>query len=631
MAGAVREERKLQYHISNLVLLFLIVVLILFGYTYVLQKNYADSTLNAAVERNIRCADAIHVLVSNKFEREDFTTINSVADMELSRYKELQASLNELRTLNSTRYLYTASKNEKGQPIYLVDGLDLGAEDFAYPGTLIEEEMVPYIETALAGETTYSQNIMDTTWGHIFTACYPIEAHDGSGEIIGALCMEMDMEDTYAFLSASNKATVTAAVCMILLVIAISFCAYFIFQSQRREDEKKQRQLEAAAQAADTANKAKSTFLFNISHDIRTPMNAIIGYAELTKKHLMEPEKLAEYVEHISTCGQRMLSMLDNILEVARIENDKIVIEESVTKAGDGIDSCAVMVDLALKKKNQTLKIQKDIRHPYVYLDTSRVTEVVLNILGNAIKYTGEGGTITCSVKQKPYPVEGWCMMEISIADTGIGMSEEFQKHIFESFTRERSSTVSGVEGTGLGMGIVKKLVDLMDGTIEVHSKLGEGSTFIVSIPCRIARGEDAQPKSVIDEAALQSLKGRRVLLAEDNDLNAEIAIELLSETGLLVDRAENGVECIQLLEKEKEGHYDLILMDIQMPVLNGYQTTQKIRKLPDPARANIPVIAMTANAFAKDKEKCLQAGMNGYVAKPIDMNILIPEMLHFL
>ena len=319
--------------------------------------------------------------------------------------------------------------------------------------------------------------------------------------------------------------------------------------------------MEAAAQAADTANKAKSTFLFNISHDIRTPMNAIIGYAELTKKHLMEPEKLAEYVEHISTCGQRMLSMLDNILEVARIENDKIVIEESVTKAGDGIDSCAVMVDLALKKKNQTLKIQKDIRHPYVYLDTSRVTEVVLNILGNAIKYTGEGGTITCSVKQKPYPVEGWCMMEISIADTGIGMSEEFQKHIFESFTRERSSTVSGVEGTGLGMGIVKKLVDLMDGTIEVHSRLGEGSTFIVSIPCRIARQEDAQPKSVIDEAALQSLKGRRVLLAEDNDLNAEIAMELLSETGLLVDRAENGVECIQLLEKEKEGHYDLILM----------------------------------------------------------------------
>lgn len=273
----------------------------------------------------------------------------------------------------------------------------------------------------------------------------------------------------------------------------------------------------------------------------------------------------------------------------------------------------------------------KDIRYPYVYMDSSHVSEIILNIISNANKYTGEGGSIRCALSQKPMEKDGWCMMTIAIADSGIGMSEEFQQHIFESFTRERSSTISGVDGTGLGMGIVKKLVDLMGGTIEIHSVLGEGSTFTVRIPCRIAREEDAKARRASVPLDKTNLAGKRILLAEDNDLNAEIARELLGEEGLIVERADNGVACVELLEKAPAGYYDLILMDVQMPVMNGYEATGKIRKLQDKSKAQIPIIAMTANAFAEDRQKALSVGMNDHVAKPIDMNTLIPVLQKYL
>lgn len=380
-----------------------------------------------------------------------------------------------------------------------------------------------------------------------------------------------------------------------------------------------------AAEKAEAANNAKSTFLFNMSHDIRTPMNAIIGYAELADKYLNEPDKLKTYMDNICICGQKMLSIIDNILELARIENNSIMLEESVIKLEDSFDSCIIMFHSALEQKQQKLTVTKDIKYPYVYIDNAHVTEIILNIISNAIKYTGNEGSISCNLRQESYIVEGWCVTELSVTDTGIGMSEEFQKHIFESFSRERSSTISGVEGSGLGMGIVKKLVDMMSGTIKVRSKLGEGSTFTVRIPCRIAEKEEALPKRADEQIEKENLTGKRILLAEDNDLNAEIAIELLSEEGLKIERAENGVLCVEMLEKASPDYYDMILMDIQMPVMNGYEATQKIRKLEDKEKANIPIIAMTANAFAEDRKKALEVGMNDHVAKPIDMNKLLP------
>lgn len=615
------------HHLSNYIFLFLLTVFLIAVYTFLLQKSYSTSTLEANVDQNITCSDAIHKLVSNTFTRDDFTDINTVDNMSSERYQTLQTTLNQIRSLNSTRYLYTAKRNSEGKLIYLVDGLDLDTSDFAYPGTYIEDEMIPYINSALSGKTIYSQEIIDTTWGHIFTACYPVKATDGSNEIIGALCIEMDMESAYTFLSKSSRNSLQIAIAAAIVALLLLVCVYHILQNQRAKDREQQMLLRKSAAAAEAANKAKSAFLFNMSHDIRTPMNAIIGYAELSRNHLHEPDKLSEYLSNIRTCGQKMLSIIDNILEIARIENNQIVLEESICNIEESFDSCIVMFNTAVQEKHQTITVHKQVANPYVYIDSSHLSEIVLNVISNAIKYTGQNGKIDCCLTQKPHEDADWCYMEISIADNGIGMSEEFQAHIFESFSREHSSTISGIEGTGLGMGIVKNLVDLMHGMIEIQSSPGKGSTFTICIPCRTARKEEAEPRKSSSDRPQKTLAGKRILLAEDNDLNAEIAIELLSEEGLLVDRVSNGVACVEKLEKAAPDFYDLILMDIQMPVMNGYDATRKIRQLEDPFRSSIPIIAMTANAFAEDRQKALFVGMNDHVAKPVDMNVLIPVL----
>lgn len=615
------------HHLSNYIFLFLLAVFLIAVYTFLLQKSYSTSTLEANVDQNITCSDAIHKLVSNTFTRDDFTDINTVDNMSSERYQTLQTTLNQIRSLNSTRYLYTAKRNSEGKLIYLVDGLDLDTSDFAYPGTYIEDEMIPYINSALSGKTIYSQEIIDTTWGHIFTACYPVKATDGSNEIIGALCIEMDMESAYTFLSKSSRNSLQIAIAAAIVALLLLVCVYHILQNQRAKDREQQMLLRKSAAAAEAANKAKSAFLFNMSHDIRTPMNAIIGYAELSRNHLHEPDKLSEYLSDIRTCGQKMLSIIDNILEIARIENNQIVLEESICNIEESFDSCIVMFNTAVQEKHQTITVHKQVANPYVYIDSSHLSEIVLNVISNAIKYTGQNGKIDCCLTQKPHEDADWCYMEISIADNGIGMSEEFQAHIFESFSREHSSTISGIEGTGLGMGIVKNLVDLMHGMIEIQSSPGKGSTFTICIPCRTARKEEAEPRKSLSDRPQKTLAGKRILLAEDNDLNAEIAIELLSEEGLLVDRVSNGVACVEKLEKAAPDFYDLILMDIQMPVMNGYDATRKIRQLEDPFRSSIPIIAMTANAFAEDRQKALFVGMNDHVAKPVDMNVLIPVL----
>ena len=389
--------------------------------------------------------------------------------------------------------------------------------------------------------------------------------------------------------------------------------------------------LQVAVENAESANRAKSTFLFNMSHDIRTPMNAIIGYADLASRHLDDPAKLEKYMENIQVCGQNLLMLLNNVLDLARIENDKTEIEYSVSDVEKDFRNCIAMFQNQADSKGQTLTVTAQLQHPYVYADIPHLTEVCTNLVSNAVKYTGACGTIHCDITQKPGKKEGWCDTVITVADNGIGMSQEFQKHIFEPFERERTSTVSKVEGSGIGMGIVKKLVGLMGGTVEVESKIGVGSTFAVTIPCRIASQEETQAKRETGSSDQKSLSGTKILLAEDNDLNAEIAVELLQEEGCTVDRAKDGVECVDMLEKAANGTYQLILMDIQMPVMNGYDAAKKIRRMDDLPKADIPIIAMTANAFSEDKQAALDAGMNDHVSKPINMNILVPTIQKYL
>ena len=389
--------------------------------------------------------------------------------------------------------------------------------------------------------------------------------------------------------------------------------------------------LQIAAENAESANRAKSTFLFNMSHDIRTPMNAIIGYADLASRHSDDPAKLKKYMENIQVCGQNLLMLLNNVLDLARIENDKTEMEYSVSDIEKDFRNCLAMFRNQADSKGQTLTVTTQLPYPYIYADIPHLTEVCTNLVSNAVKYTGAGGTIRCGVTQKPGKKEGWCDTVVTVADNGIGMSQKFQKHIFEPFERERTSTVSKVEGSGIGMGIVKKLVGLMGGTVEVESKIGVGSTFTVTIPCRIASEDEIQAKREINPSDQKCLCGTRILLTEDNDLNAEIATELLQEEGCTVDRAKDGVECVDMLEKAANGTYQLILMDVQMPVMNGYDATKKIRRMDDPQKANIPIVAMTANAFSEDKQVALDAGMNDHIAKPINMSVLVPTLRKYL
>ena len=439
------------------------------------------------------------------------------------------------------------------------------------------------------------------------------------------------IKDNFFMVLLFSSIVVAVVLLMILKLLQKARKAEAAAKKAANDTQELNAKLQVAVENAESANRAKSTFLFNMSHDIRTPMNAIIGYADLASRHLDDPAKLEKYMENIQVCGQNLLMLLNNVLDLARIENDKTEIEYSVSDIEKDFRNCIAMFQNQADSKGQTLTVTAHLQHSYIYADIPHLTEVCTNLVSNAVKYTGACGTIHCDVTQKPGKKDGWCDTVVTVADNGIGMSQEFQKHIFEPFERERASTVSKVEGSGIGMGIVKKLVGLMGGTVEVESKIGVGSTFTVTIPCRIVSQEETQAKRDTTSSDKKSLCGVKILLTEDNDLNAEIATELLQEEGCTVDRAKDGVECVDMLEKAANGTYQLILMDIQMPVMNGYDAATKIRRMDDPQKADIPIIAMTANAFSEDKQAALDAGMNDHVAKPINMNILVPTIRKYL
>ena len=522
---------------------------------------------------------------------------------------------------------------------------------------LVKDGQADCFVTGVSSEEKYSKNhgFYSVPLPNPANSCFAVKSGNRSllsilNKTIKAMPANMLTSSLAMHKSSARKVTLSDFIkdnfFMVLLVSSIAVAAVLLtilklLQKARKAEAAAKKaandtqelnaKLQVAVEKAESANRAKSTFLFNMSHDIRTPMNAIIGYADLASRHSDDPAKLKNYMENIQVCGQNLLMLLNNVLDLARIENDKTEMEYSVSDVDKDFRNCIAMFRNQADSKGQTLTVTTHLLHPYVYVDIPHLTEVCTNLVSNAVKYTGAGGTIRCDVTQKPGKKEGWCNMVITVADNGIGMSQEFQKHIFEPFERERTSTVSKVEGSGIGMGIVKKLVGLMGGTVAVESKIGVGSKFTVTIPCRIASEDETQAKRETNPSDQKCLCGTRILLTEDNDLNAEIATELLQEEGCTVDRAKDGVECVDMLEKAANGTYQLILMDIQMPVMNGYDAARKIRRLDDPQKANIPIIAMTANAFTEDRQAALDAGMNDHIAKPINMNVLVPTLRKYL
>ena len=394
-------------------------------------------------------------------------------------------------------------------------------------------------------------------------------------------------------------------------------------------DETTKREMDALDKA-EIASRAKSSFLFNMSHDIRTPMNAITGFTTMAKKHLDDKEKIEDYLNKIETAGNQLLALINQVLEMSRIESGKIVLSE---QKADVLERATITRTIYSEQAEANgIKFTvaaKNIQHSRVITDADRMKQITTNIIGNALKYTPEGGSVDYCIEETACSIPGYGNYVFTVRDTGIGMSPEFLSHIFDEFSRENSSTVSKIQGTGLGMSIVKQLTDLLGGTINIQSEKGCGTTISVSVPMKWDVETTAAVKK--DGAANHmSLDGMKILLVEDNEMNREIAEEILSENGMIIETAEDGDIAVDMVRNAAPGQYDLILMDVQMPRMNGYEATRAIRALEDSEKASIPIIAMTANAFEEDRLNALAAGMNEHLAKPIDIVKLVNTLVKF-
>lgn len=396
-----------------------------------------------------------------------------------------------------------------------------------------------------------------------------------------------------------------------------------------KKERMQEAKLKEAYIVAEEANKAKTDFLNNMSHDIRTPMNVILGYNELMKPYLTDPI-LVDYQHKIEQSGKLLLSIINNVLDMSRIESGKMVVEERAEQIGLVVEEIENVFESSAQEKNIVFTTSVDVDHTHVLWDGFKVREILMNLVGNAFKYTPEGGHIAIDVKELSCTRSGYVRIQTQVKDTGVGMSEDYLPTLFDSFSREYNTTIGKVSGTGLGMAIVKNLVDMMDGDICVKSKRGEGTCFTVTFEHRIADEECIELNQELDVLDGKSvLQGKHVLLVEDNELNAEIAMAILEQSGLILDRVEDGLACINRLSEVDADLYDLILMDIQMPNVNGYEATRRIRQFKNLKKANIPILAMTANAFEEDKKMAMEAGMNGHISKPIDVNALENQIIN--
>ena len=766
--------KKKKFHFSltnksNVILVILIAIFLVCSYTASISKTLSDSVLNNAIKESTSRTDTMYEGVVGFITTEDFTEINSSEDKDSDIYQNLQAHLNEVRSMNSTRYFYTAKKDSNGNLIYLVDGLSQNTTDFRNPGDLIEEEMIPYITRALNGETVYSNDIVDTDWGHIFTACYPIY-EPNTNNVLGALCIETDMESTYSFIAEHQKSLIrSAAIAILILIFLISVATIFtnkyrkakkqneqtlldsyqrlervlarerkhteiintlatiyttiitanlndhsfeiiespspieniahdktdfddvlddlldvfvsdeykeeireflkfdtlayrlkdvntimkeyksrngrwfqarIIVKKRNEvgavsdviycardftDEKKrelelQEKLKASAIEAKKANVSKTNFLRRMSHDIRTPLNGIVGMLHIAETNKGNQEKVDECYEKIHHSIDYLLDIVNNVLDISKLESGSLELDD---KPFDLVEMLNRILPIVESNANEYgIKFEggssaSHIIHKNIIGSSTLLNRALMNIGSNSIKYNQKGGLIRLSCNEIDYD-EDTATYEFVCKDTGLGMSKEFQKHAFEPFSREGKETTTSFSGTGLGLSIVKEVVELMGGTINLQSVEGIGTTITLIIPFKIdhnpIKKDDVQTKTDLD------LTNKKALLVEDNELNMEIAKVILEEEGMIIECARDGKEALEAFEKSDVNHFDYIFMDMMMPVMDGIASTKAIRKLNRDDAKSVPIIAMTANAFAEDKKACLNAGMNGHIGKPIDI-----------
>ena len=503
-----------------------------------------------------------------------------------------------------------------------------------------------------------SQNFKSVPLTKTMEACFAVRGGEGSllsilNKTIKAMPSDMLTSALAIYDSTADKVTfldfikdnmlaffVTAGLSVltiigiILVLLRKAKKAEAVAKLAAKNTKKLNDKLEIALKKAEDASLAKTRFLNNMSHDIRTPMNAILGYAQLMEEELKGKDlpETSDHLEKLQQSGNLLLSIINNVLDMARIESGKMEIDENYGRIEDIRQTLFEIFGDEAKKKNIALHYTINVEHEHILTDTTKVKEIFVNILSNAIKYTPSGGSVMINIDELVCDEPGYMMVRTRVSDTGIGMSQDYLTKIFDAFTRERNTTKSKITGSGLGMSIVKRYVDLLGGTIDVESEPGKGSTFTVTLKHRIA--DESYYVKKHDEGsgtASKILEGRNILLAEDNDLNAEIAEAILERAGLKTERVEDGIQCVNKITKMPVGTYDMILMDIQMPRMDGYKATQAIRHLPDKDKACIPIVAMTANAFEEDKRDAVAAGMNGHIAKPIQIDKLLSMLAEVL
>ena len=450
------------------------------------------------------------------------------------------------------------------------------------------------------------------------------------GDVVQVKCQVPN--DTWYFDIIPRAGWVTAREKALIALLSLSaafvvvFMCYQVFHRKYRE-RLYTKEIERAAEKARKANEAKTRFLFNMSHDIRTPMNAIVGFSGLLEKNLDDQEKARGYIRKIQISSNILLTIINQVLEMARIESGKTTLNLEMADIHEMLEGMNTVFEASLGRKSLEYKCHVNIQHSHILCDKTKVEEIILNVVSNSIKYTDPHGKITVTIDEQEQTEKGKASYRVVVADTGIGMSEDYLPHIFEEFSREHTTTETRVVGTGLGLPIVKSLVDLMGGTIQVKSRPGEGTEFCIELSFQIATAEHIREKQEQKTSDIaEKLKGRKLLLAEDNELNAEIAVTILNDMGIEVVRARDGIQCLEELQKKPELYFDAVLMDVQMPNMDGYTATRKIRALRD-QRSQIPIIAMTANAYDEDRQKAQEAGMDGFLAKPLNVDEMVRQL----
>ena len=763
---------------------YLIVVLLaalaVITYTAILTNVLSQSVLENAIQENTERADSLYNEMDKTLNATAFTSIDSESDMNSDAYQRVHRFLNESRQISSSNYMCTVKRNSEGNLVYVVDGLDLDSNYFRKPGEAVSSEIAPYLERALNGETVYSRDIVSTSWGHIFTACYPVHATN-SEEVVGALCVEIDMESTYRFIQEHQKTLVEAAAIGLAVIVALTACVFLFMHYFRRKEQEDQRmlmssysqledalmretkhseiisalatiyttiflldlrtheyeviesvelmggvagkrgasieevieaileafmapemvapmrefldlntlpqrmasantlmveyknpegrwfqarfiaksrdekgnltealycardftdekkrelelqdQLMASAEEAKRANLSKTNFLRRMSHDIRTPLNGIIGMVKISERYKDDPEKRQECKAKMLHSIDYLMDLVNNVLDISKLESGSIELEhkpfdlrELLVKTIDVTGTNAAEHGLTLEGGKEASRII----HYNLIGSPTHLNRVLMNLASNAVKYNRPGGSVSL-VATEISSTEDTATYQFNCSDTGLGMSPDFQKRAFEPFTQEGKETTTSFSGSGLGLSIVKDVVELMGGTIELHSQENVGTTFIITLTFEIDHSEQVKPDAA--PANDVNVTGKRALLVEDNALNREIANVMLADQGLIIDEADDGQQAIETFAKSEPGTYSYIFMDVMMPVMNGLEATQRIRQLNRPDAQSVPIIAMTANAFAEDRQACLDAGMNAHVGKPIEAQALHDAIQQF-